>query len=96
MVTGGRAVGGDSLRFQNTLLRTSAEVFLANPEALDLYVDSLAGTSPRNRPERFPTPADALAYWLNAWHALVLQQVVDRAPLSSAWRHRRRCRSSGS
>ncbi|MCZ6796166.1 MAG: aldehyde dehydrogenase family protein [Planctomycetota bacterium] len=33
-ITGGRAVDGDSFRFQNTLLRASAEAFLERPEAL--------------------------------------------------------------
>lgn len=47
---------------------------------LDTFVRSLATYSPRSRPERFPQPEDALAYWLNAYHALVLQAVVDEYP----------------
>ncbi|GEN07128.1 hypothetical protein MFU01_21650 [Myxococcus fulvus] len=47
---------------------------------LDRFVESLASFSPHNRPEVFPTSEDALAFWLNAYHALVLQQVVDGYP----------------
>ncbi|ABF88756.1 hypothetical protein MXAN_6490 [Myxococcus xanthus DK 1622] len=49
-------------------------------KTLDGFVDSLASFSPHNRPDVFPTPEDALAYWLNAYNALVLQQVVDGYP----------------
>jgi hypothetical protein len=47
---------------------------------LDTFVRSLATFSPRSRPDLFPKPEDALAYWLNAYHALVLQAVVDEYP----------------
>jgi hypothetical protein len=47
---------------------------------LDAFVRSLATFSPRSRPDLFPKPEDALAYWLNAYHALVLQSVVDEYP----------------
>ncbi len=49
-------------------------------KALDTFIDSLASFSPHNRPDVFPTPEDALAYWLNTYNALVLQQVVDGYP----------------
>jgi hypothetical protein len=49
-------------------------------EELDAFVRSLATFSPRSRPDEFPKPEDALAYWLNAYHALVLQAVVDEYP----------------
>ena len=47
---------------------------------LDTFVRSLATFSPRSRPDLFPKPEDALAYWLNAYHALVLQALVDEYP----------------
>lgn len=47
---------------------------------LDRFVASLASFSPHNRPDVFPTSEDALAFWLNTYHALVLQQVVDGYP----------------
>lgn len=48
--------------------------------ALDAFVAQLASCSPHNRPDVFPEPEDALAYWLNAYNALVLQQLVDGYP----------------
>lgn len=47
---------------------------------LDGFVRSLATFSPRSRPDLFPSAEDALAYWLNAYNALVLQAVVDGYP----------------
>jgi hypothetical protein len=48
---------------------------------LDLFVASLAGSSPVNHPERFPDFTHELTYWLNAYNALTLQALVDRYPL---------------
>lgn len=48
--------------------------------ALNRYVEQLASVSPLNVPEAFPQPADKLAFWLNAYHALVLQQMVEAWP----------------
>jgi hypothetical protein len=47
---------------------------------LDAFVRSLATFSPDTRPDLFEKPEDALAYWLNAHNALVLQAVVDGYP----------------
>jgi hypothetical protein len=49
-------------------------------QELDTFVRSLATFSPRTRPDLFEKPEEALAYWLNAYHALVLQEVVDEYP----------------
>jgi len=49
---------------------------------LDTFVASLAGTSPKNHPERFKEPAQAVAYWLNAYNALTLQALVDSYPVA--------------
>lgn len=57
---------------------------------LDDFVAQLARVSPLNRPEQFESADDRLAFWLNAYHALVLQAglEVDRdAQLDSAGRH---------
>lgn len=47
---------------------------------LDAFVRSLATFSPRSHPERFAQPEEALAYWLNAHTALLLQAMVDGYP----------------
>ncbi len=50
---------------------------------LDRFVAWLAAVGPRTRPELFPTEEDRLAYWINAYNALVLFQVVEREGLTS-------------
>ena len=55
----------------------------ADRHELDAYADSLAAVSPKNAPERFPTEADRLAYWINAYNALCLKGVVDAYPVKS-------------
>jgi hypothetical protein len=52
--------------------------------ALDRFVASMAKTSPLTTPERFPTVDDRVAFWLNAAHALVLQQLADEPAVTSA------------
>ncbi|WP_241757938.1 DUF547 domain-containing protein [Myxococcus landrumensis] len=47
---------------------------------LDRFIESLASFSPHLREDVFPTSEDALAFWLNTYNALVLQQVVDGYP----------------
>jgi len=49
----------------------------ARHEAIERFVASLAAVSPATAPERFPTPEDKVAYWLNAYHALVLVELLD-------------------
>ncbi|MBA3503323.1 MAG: DUF547 domain-containing protein [Myxococcota bacterium] len=50
---------------------------------LDAYVGQLATASPRSNPELFPTPAHRMAYWMNAYNALMLRAVVDAYPIKS-------------
>jgi len=45
---------------------------------LDRYVAWLATTSPDSAPALFPAPQDRLAYWLNAYNALVIRGVLER------------------
>lgn len=55
----------------------------ASRAPLDAYVDSLGRTSPRSHPERFPSRAHELAYWVNAYNAFVLRGVIDAYPIGS-------------
>lgn len=50
---------------------------------LDRYLAALARYSPTNAPDRFPTEADQLAYWLNAYNACVIKGVLRHWPLKS-------------
>jgi hypothetical protein len=50
---------------------------------LDAFVEQIAQFSPENNPELFPGTEHQLAYWINAYNALVLKRVVDRYPVGS-------------
>lgn len=55
--------------------------------SLETFVASLAATSPDATPDAFPTVEARLAYWLNAFHALTLLELLDtRGPTTSTWR----------
>lgn len=54
--------------------------------SLEAFVAAMAATSPETKPELFPTVEARLAYWLNAYHALVLRELLDtRAQTTSGW-----------
>ncbi|NOK19157.1 DUF547 domain-containing protein [Corallococcus carmarthensis] len=55
--------------------------------ALERFVASLAAVSPHRQPELFPSPQEGLAYWINAYNALVLMQLVERHPdgVEASW-----------
>ena len=55
----------------------------ANPVELDRYVTELASVSPISDPQRFPTREDQLAYWINAYNALVMKAVIEHWPVKS-------------
>lgn len=50
---------------------------------LDSYLRLLGEASPDNRPALFPSRAHELAYWLNAYNAFVIREVVDNYPTRS-------------
>jgi len=45
--------------------------------ALDRYLAQIAEIGPRSAPEQFPTQAHELAYYVNAYNALVFQGVLE-------------------
>ena len=47
-------------------------------DALYRYVGQINQVSPENRPELFPTDADELAYYINAYNALCLYGVLEK------------------
>lgn len=55
----------------------------ANRAALDRYIEALAAASPDSHGARFPQRSDQLAYWINAYNALVTRGVVDAYPTRS-------------
>ncbi len=59
-------------------------VLKANHARLDTFIASMAATSPETNPERFELVEGRVAYWLNAYHALVLKELLDtRAHVTS-------------
>ncbi|MGH7337388.1 MAG: DUF547 domain-containing protein [Myxococcota bacterium] len=53
---------------------------------LDRYLESLERTSPDTSAALFPSRADQLAFWLNAYNAVVFARVLDRgAETPSVW-----------
>ena len=53
--------------------------------ALDRYIGALAVFGPTTHPERFPARDDQLAYYLNAYNALVVSGVLDRGIDRGVW-----------
>ncbi len=75
-------------RFVDDQGRVDYRALAADPADLDRYLASLARFSPDTHPELFPTPEEALAYYLNAYNAYIWQGVLDRGPeVDSVWRN---------
>ncbi len=55
----------------------------ADRDTLDAYIEQLGSASPHSHPDLFPTQLHALAYWINAYNALVLRGIIDAYPVSS-------------
>jgi len=63
--------------------RVSYSALKAHPEDLDRFLSTLQGRSPVSDPKSFPTREAQLAYWINAYNALVIAGVVKAWPVSS-------------
>ncbi len=50
---------------------------------LDHYVAEIAARSPVSHPQDFPARESQLAYWINAYNALVMKAVVENWPTKS-------------
>jgi hypothetical protein len=55
----------------------------ASPADLNQYVEQIASRSPVSHPQDFPTRESQLAYWINAYNALVMKAVVENWPTKS-------------
>lgn len=63
--------------------RVDYERLVTEPTDLERVVSLMAAVGPETRPDLFPDESDRLAYYLNAYNALVMWQVVERWPLGS-------------
>jgi hypothetical protein len=64
-------------RFVNERGRIDYEALARDRGGLDRYLVQIAEIGPRSMPEQFPTQAHELAYYVNAYNALVFQGVLD-------------------
>lgn len=55
----------------------------ARPRRLNQYLEQLAAVSPDSHPKFFPRQEDRLAYWINAYNALALRNILDYYPLQT-------------
>jgi len=59
----------------------------SNSATFDRYIQRIESVSPASNPELFPSKADELAYYMNAYNALVFKGVIARGPEEkSVWR----------
>jgi len=64
-------------RFVDERGRVDYEALARDRAALDRYLAHIAEIGPRSTPEQFPTQSHELAYYVNAYNALVFQGVLD-------------------
>ncbi|MDA0273515.1 MAG: DUF547 domain-containing protein [Proteobacteria bacterium] len=58
-----------------------------SPEDLEAYLEIIQTQGPRSTPGKFPSDDDELAYYLNAYNALVFKGVLDWGPnTTSVWK----------
>jgi uncharacterized protein DUF547 len=55
----------------------------ADSSDLNHYTEQIAARSPVSHPQVFPTRESQLAYWINAYNALVIKAVVENWPTKS-------------
>ena len=63
--------------------RVDYPALVAAPDRLERYIALLEAVGPYLRPDLFPTREDELAYYINAYNALTLYNVVQRYPIDS-------------
>lgn len=70
-------------RFVDEQGRVDYRALAKDPADLERYYLALVTYSPDSHPELFPTPEDALAYWIDAYNAAVLKTVLTYYPIAS-------------
>jgi Protein of unknown function, DUF547 len=63
--------------------RVNYAALKAHPADLERFLATLRAHSPLSDPRAFPTRESQLAYWINAYNALVIAGVVEAWPVSS-------------
>ncbi len=70
-------------RFVTEPGRVDYAALKADSGEFDRYVAQIAARSPASHPQDFPNPASQLAYWINAYNALVIKGVIEAWPVKS-------------
>lgn len=74
-------------RFVDERGRADYETLARDRAGLDAWLARLARQGPKSTPSLFPARADRLAYYVNAYNALVFQGVLSRGPeKESVWK----------
>jgi hypothetical protein len=68
--------------------RVSYAVLADRRDELAAVVQAFAETSPLSDPVAFPTDADRLAYWINAYNLFTLDAIMYEYPITSVWKAR--------
>lgn len=51
--------------------------------ALTAFTNTMSKISPDSKPDLFPSENEKLAYWINAYNAFILKEIVDNYPVES-------------
>ncbi len=70
-------------RFVTETGRVDYAALKADSSELDRYVTQLGERSPISHPQEFPTRESKLAYWINAYNALMMKAVIERWPVQN-------------
>jgi len=79
---------GDWVQVLKTYVRdglVNYDALEADPEVLRRYYALLSETGPSRAPEAFESRSDRVAYWINAYNALVLLAVLEHYPVSTMY-----------
>ena len=53
------------------------QAIIDSPYNINEYLDFIKNVSPQSHPKLFPTQSDKLAYWINAYNALVIKLMIE-------------------
>lgn len=70
-------------KFVNRDGRVDYESLRKNPGELTRFIEFLKSVSPETHPGLFETENDRKAFWINAYNALVIKEVVDHPGITS-------------
>ena len=70
-------------KYVNDAGRVDYAALKAHSDDLDRFAEQIAARSPLSSPRDFPNRPSQMAYWINAYNALVMKGVVENWPVES-------------